>query len=85
MEVFSSETGVKYVWFLIPLFAPYVGALIGTYFYFICIAAHLIDEQNEKRPNFVIPIIKTASLARFDEDDELEADSIQEYTDKICT
>ena len=83
--------GIKYTWFLVPLFSPYLGALLGSLLYLMFIGFHIIDEQ--LLPNSTIMFIpninvteyqpiKKASLAEFDEDD-LDEYSVDGYTDKI--
>jgi hypothetical protein len=72
----------------VPLFAPYIGALIGSLLYLVFIGFHIIDEP--LLPIISIPmvnvteypLIKKASLAEFDEDN-LDEESVEGYTDKI--
>ena len=42
-QVFSSDMGFQYTWFLVPLFAPYVGAIIGAFIYTLFIGVHLSE------------------------------------------
>ena len=82
-EVFSSEMGIRYTWFLIPLFGPYIGALLGALVYFVFIGFHIKDQPlTQLLPTININFpMKTASLAEFD--DDLDEESIGDYTDKI--
>ncbi len=81
-EVFSSEIGHKYTWFLIPLFAPHVGAVVGTVVYVLFIGIHLNEDLKVGKSDKTQK--RKIILAKFDED-ELEEEFIQDYGDKIYT
>ncbi len=66
------------------MFAPYLGAIIGTGIYVIFIGLHVPKEDNnvEEKEYKLFKTRRKVSMAKFVGDD-IEEDSLREYRDKI--
>lgn len=87
-EVFSSNLGHKYTWFLVPLFAPYIGAIVGTLTFALFIGVHLDDEKKTSYSSTEIEQYthsvqkdRKIKLANFDE--YTDDDMIEDYGETI--
>ncbi|XP_004072505.1 aquaporin-3 [Oryzias latipes] len=67
MEVFTARDG----WFLIPIFAPFLGAIFGTMIYQLMVGFHVEGEVRDKREKMEEQNVKLTNVTSKEDNKEL--------------